>query len=81
MINEFDINDWEQLPVAPLYSVQRQSPILLEDSILLFFDHIDGMYSVCHPIVENVVQSSVVHLAAFANVTPYARIDKQKKAS
>ena len=76
MINEFDINDWEQLPVAPLYNVPRNTPISVDDH-LFFFHKIDGAYSLCHSLVDKMIY----HISASTQVIPYARIDKQKKAS
>lgn len=64
MINEHDINDWHHLEPAPLYSVKPKTYIKWLDSVL-FFDHLDGMYSYC-----TTLDHKVVHLSASAMVTP-----------
>lgn len=64
MINEHDINDWHHLPPAPLYTVKPKTYIKWLDNVL-FFDHLDGMYSYC-----TTLDNEVVHLSASATVTP-----------
>lgn len=80
MINEFDIKDWNRLEPVPLYDVKRDTPVEV-DKAMYWFDHLDGMYSVCHPIYAGKVLPEVVHLAAFVNVIPYARNTQQKTPS
>lgn len=46
-----------------LYNVPRKSYVKTEDGEILFFDHIDGMYSYCLDKDKN-----VVHLAAWTEV-------------
>jgi hypothetical protein len=80
MINEFDIEDWVKLEPKPLYNVPRNSPIQLNED-MYWFDHLDGMYSVCYRIFAGKVLPGVVHLTAFADVTPYARNTEQTALS
>lgn len=70
MISEIDIQDYEQLPIRELYKVRPRSYIKLPwmegvDGDVLFFDHIDGMYSYCLNM-----QNEVVHIQAWAEVIP-----------
>lgn len=70
MISEIDIQDYEQLPIRELYKVRPRSYIKLPwmegvDDDVLFFDHIDGMYSYCLNM-----QNEVVHIQAWAEVIP-----------
>ncbi|UOF79388.1 hypothetical protein [Caudoviricetes sp.] len=46
-----------------LYDVERKSYVRHEDFVELFFDHIDGAYSLCFDRLGN-----IVHLAAYADV-------------
>ena len=64
MINEHDINDWYHLEPAKLYTVKPKSYIKWLDHVL-FFDHLDGMYSYCLT-----TDNEVVHVSASAVVTP-----------
>ena len=63
MISEIDIKDWELSDVKPLYRVTPKSYIKIEDGDVLFFDHLDGMYSYCLDLSGN-----VLHLAAWTDV-------------
>lgn len=70
MISEVDVKDWHQLPVRELYKCKPRSYIKLPwmdgcNNDVLFFDHIDGMYSYCLTL-----QNEVVHLSAWAEVIP-----------
>ena len=74
MINEIDIADWDVLPVSKLYNVKPRSYIKLPwmdgtgaDEVL-FFDHIDGMYSYCLNM-----KNEVIHLQAWAEVMPLVK--------
>lgn len=67
MISEIDINDWEKQDPVPLYSVRNKSFVQVEDEIY-FFDHLDGMYSFCLDMNNN-----VVHLQAWCEVIPLKR--------
>jgi hypothetical protein len=74
MISEIDIKDYEQLPIRELYKVKPRSYIKLPwmdgtgiDEII-FFDHIDGMYSYCLNM-----QNQVIHLQAWAEVVPLVK--------
>lgn len=74
MISEIDIKDYEQLPVRELYKVKPRSYIKLPwmdgtgiDEII-FFDHIDGMYSYCLNM-----KNQVIHLQAWAEVAPLVK--------
>lgn len=64
MISETDINDWHHLEPAKLYTVKPRSYIKVFDDVL-FFDHLDGMYSYCLTL-----DNEVVHVSASAIVTP-----------
>ena len=49
-----------------LYELPRKTYFTLEDDpkqYVYFFDHLDGMYSVCYDYDDN-----VIHIAAFADV-------------
>ena len=77
MISEIDIQDYEQLPVRELYKCKPRSYIKLPwmdgtgiDDVL-FFDHIDGMYSYCLNM-----KNEVIHLQAWAEVIPLVKNDK-----
>lgn len=76
MISEIDIQDYEQLPIRELYKVRPRSYIKLPwmegvDGDVLFFDHIDGMYSYCLNM-----QNEVVHIQAWAEVIPLVQKEK-----
>jgi hypothetical protein len=46
MLSGIDINDWERLPVTPLYSVKPKTYVYVpEFDMNVFFDHLDGMFS------------------------------------
>lgn len=67
MLSEVDLKDWIRTEAQPLYDVKRDSYIEIagEDPMLLFFHHIDGMYSYCQTLAGD-----VVHLAAWTMVKP-----------
>lgn len=74
MLNEHDLSDYDQLPVRELYKVKPRSYIKLPwmegtgiDEVL-FFDHIDGMYSYCLNMDDQ-----VIHLQAWAEVVPLVK--------
>lgn len=73
MLSEIDIADFDVLPVRELYKVRPRSYIKLPwmdglDGDVLFFDHIDGMYSYCLDMNNN-----VVHIQAWAEVVPLVK--------
>ena len=73
MLNEHDLSDYEQLPVRELYKVKPRSYVKLPwmeglDDDVLFFDHIDGMYSFCLNM-----NNEVVHIQAWAEVIPLVK--------
>jgi len=68
MISDIDIKDWEPMDVKPLYDVTPKSYIQLSDGEVLFFDHLDGMYSFCLDLAGN-----VIHLAAWSDVQQLKR--------
>jgi len=70
MISEVDINDWERGEPVPLYSVPNKTYIDV-DGVKLFFDHLDGMYSYCLDLNNN-----VYHIAAFEIVIPLVKPEK-----
>ena len=53
MISEVDLRDWEHLDTTPLYRVPRNTYIKVGDNYF-FFEHIDGMYSFCLDLTNNV---------------------------
>jgi hypothetical protein len=67
MLSEIDIADYQQLPIRELYKARPRSYVMVPewDNEVLFFDHIDGMYSYCLNM-----QNEVTHLAAWAEVIP-----------
>lgn len=72
MISAIDIQDYEQLPVRELYKVRPRSYIKLPwmegvDDVL-FFDNIDGMYSYCLNMANE-----VIHIQAWAEVVPLVK--------
>lgn len=74
MLNEHDLSDYEQLPIRELYKVRPRSyiklPWMAEDDVnnVIFFDHVDGMYSYCLTLANK-----VVHISASAQVTPLVK--------
>lgn len=72
MISEIDIADWERLPITPLYSVKPKTYVYVpEFDTTVFFSHVDGMYSFCLDMNNN-----VVHLAAWTDVHPLTKATK-----
>jgi hypothetical protein len=74
MINEFDLADYEQLPLRELYKTKPRSYIKLPwmegtgiDEVI-FFDHIDGMYSYCLNM-----NNELLHISATAQVIPLVK--------
>lgn len=74
MLSEIDIADFDVLPVRELYKVKPRSYIKLPwmdgtgvDEVV-FFDHIDGMYSYCLNM-----NNEVIHLQAWAEVAPLVK--------
>lgn len=67
MLNEHDLSDYEQLPIRELYKARPRSYVMVPawDNEVIFFDHIDGAYSYCLNLTNE-----VVHLAAWAEVIP-----------
>lgn len=67
MLNEHDLSDYEQLPIRELYKARPRSYVMVPawDNEVIFFDHIDGMYSYCLSMTNE-----VLHLAAWAEVIP-----------
>lgn len=73
MLSEIDLKDFDVLPVRELYKVRPRSYIKLPwmeglDDDVLFFDHIDGMYSFCLNM-----NNEVVHIQAWAEVIPLVK--------
>ena len=67
MLSEIDLKDWIEQPSKPLYDVPRETPIKTLMG-LLWFKHIDGMYSLCYD-----ANGKPVHLAAWATVNPFKK--------
>ena len=70
MISEIDIADFDVLPMRELYKARPRSYVMVPewDNEVLFFDHIDGMYSYCLTMANE-----VVHLQAWAEVAPLVK--------
>ena len=73
MISAIDIRDYEQLPIRELYKGRPRSYIKLPwmDGLpddMMFFDHVDGMYSYCLDM-----NNEVVHISATAEVIPLVK--------
>jgi len=70
MLSEIDIQDFDQLPVRELYKARPRSYVMVPsmDNEVIFMDHIDGMYSYCLRITNE-----VVHLAAWTEVIPLVK--------
>ena len=71
MISEIDLRDYEQLPLRELYKCKPRSYVMVDDAVI-FFDHIDGMYSYCKDMLGN-----VIHLTAWLEVIPLKRKDEK----
>jgi hypothetical protein len=67
MLNEHDLKDFDVLPVRELYKVKPRSYVMVPsmNNEVIFMDHIDGMYSYCLTITNE-----VIHLAAWTDVAP-----------
>jgi hypothetical protein len=75
MISEIDIKEFDIVPVRPLYKVKPRSYIKLPwmngmEGDIIFYDHIDGMYSYCLNM-----NNDVVHLDACCEVHPLVKKD------
>ncbi len=71
MISEVDIADWERLPIQELYKVAPKTWVeLVATKDVLFFDHLDGMYSYCKDMMGN-----IIHIAGWAEVHPLKNPD------
>lgn len=70
MISEIDIADYEQLPIRELYKARPRSYVMVPDwdNEIIFFDHIDGMYSYCLTLANE-----VVHIQAWTGVIPLVK--------
>ena len=77
MINEHDLADFERLPVTELYKVKPKSYIKLswlpedDKNSVIFFDHLDGMYSFCLTATNE-----VVHLHSSSPVFPFVKRER-----
>lgn len=67
MISEIDLRDYEQLPLRELYKCKPRSYVMVDDAVI-YFDHIDGMYSYCKDMLGN-----IIHLVAWMEVVPLQR--------
>ena len=65
MLNEHDLSDFERLPTTLLYNLPHRSYFEF-DSIAYYFDHVDGMYSVCRELTD----TSIIHFGASTPVVP-----------
>jgi hypothetical protein len=79
MINEHDLADFERLPVVELYKVKPKSYIKLswlpddDENSIIFFDHLDGMYSFCLT-----AKNEVVHLHISSPVFPLKKNETEQ---
>lgn len=73
MLSEIDIQDYEQLPMRELYKARPRSYVMVPsmNNETIFYDHIDGMYSFCLSMTNE-----VVHLAAWTDVIPLVKKTK-----
>jgi hypothetical protein len=69
MLNEHDLADFERLPVEKLYNLPRCTYFEF-DSVPYFFDHIDGMYSLCRTIGKAAGFEGIIHFGATTPVVP-----------
>jgi hypothetical protein len=72
MLSEIDLKDWIEQPSVPLYDVPRETPIKTHAG-LLWFKHIDGMYSLSYD-----VDGHPVHMKAWATVNPFKKRSDNK---
>ena len=72
MISEIDLSDFDVLPVRELYKARPRSYVMVPsmDNEVIFFSHIDGMYSYCVSL-----QNDIIHLAAWCEVIPLTKKD------
>jgi hypothetical protein len=70
MLSEIDIADYDVLPVRELYKARPRSYVQVPsmDDEVIFFSHIDGMYSYCLNM-----KNEVIHLQAWAEVAPLVK--------
>ena len=69
MLNEHDLADFERLPVEKLYNLPRCTYFEF-DNVPYFFDHIDGMYSLCRTIGKAAGFEGIIHFSASTPVVP-----------
>lgn len=67
MLSEIDLKDWIEQPSIPLYDVPKETPIKTPKG-MLWFSHIDGMYSLSYDAIGN-----PVHMKAWVKVNPYKK--------
>jgi hypothetical protein len=67
MLSDIDLKDWIEQPSIPLYDVPRETPVKTPNG-MLWFSHIDGMYSLSYDGNGN-----PVHLQAWVKVNPFKR--------
>lgn len=67
MLNEHDLADFERLPVEKLYNLPRESYFEF-DNVPYYFDHVDGMYSLCIGIAAGF--EGIIHFSASTPVVP-----------
>lgn len=65
MLNEHDLADFERLPVEKLYNLPRCTYFEF-NNVPYYFDHVDGMYSVC----TTAGFEGVIHFGATTPVVP-----------
>ncbi len=68
MLSEIDLKDWIEQPSIPLYDVPKETPVKTPKGMLLWFSHIDGMYSLSYDANGN-----PVHMKAWVKVNPFKR--------
>ena len=65
MLNEQALSTYERLPTVMLYKLPCESYFEFSGTAY-FFDHVDGMYSVCRDLVD----LSILHCGASTPVVP-----------
>lgn len=71
MLSEIDLRDWIMVDPKPLYDCETSTPVQVNGS-MYWFDHIDGMFSVCYDMAGNLTQWS-----AWTEANPFIRKDKK----
>jgi hypothetical protein len=61
-----------ELPNMSMFTIAEAHTQSAFSKSVFFLDHLDGMYSFCHPVVDGIPDEKVVvHLNASTKVEPY----------